>query len=266
MVEGCDGVVHLAATLHDVALMDHVNVTATAALVRAAERAGVRYFSHASSVVVYGSPRRRFVDETTELLDPYASMCRQYNAEPYMLEYARTKILGELAIRNCASRLRVDILRPTVVVDRHRILESGRWSMLRKLGAAYRRTQYIFAADAAAAVAHLVTRGLNSPPRAGGIEAFNICDDDCGTYRDILRAAYAATGNKRYKLIFDVPIAMDLAKDVVKYRTFAMRYPLGMLDISNARLKATGFAFPTGIRKAVNDVIADKCLASTDDC
>ena len=34
--------------------------------------------------------------------------------------------------------------------------------LFRKLAAAYRRTQYIYAPDAAAAVAHLVARGLSA--------------------------------------------------------------------------------------------------------
>ena len=252
LVAGCDAVVHLAAELADVSHMNRINVDATRALLIAAQASGVRYFGHASSIVVYGSPRRRTVDETTPLLDPYVSISRQYNAEPYMLEYARTKTLGELAIRNFQPSFNVDLYRPTIVVDLDRLLEAGGWTLIRKLGAAYRRTQYIYAADAAAAIAHLVSRGLSTDEPRQKIEALNICDQESGTYRDLLRAAYRTTGEPRYKLKIDIPYVLDFAKDVVKHHNITLRYPLGMLIFSNAKLLSTGFKFPTGIKSAVS--------------
>ena len=246
LVAGCDAVVHLAAELGKVSQMNCVNIDATRALLVAAQSGGVRYFGHASSIVVYGSPRRRTVDEATPLIDPYAPIVRQYNAEPYMLEYARTKTLGELAIRDCRPSINVDLYRPTVVADLDRLLEAGSWTLLRKLGAAYRRTQYIYAPDAASAVAHLVARGLSADRPQQKVEAFNICDQECGTFRELLATAYKATGDPQYKMRADIPFILDLAKDVVKYRNIVMRYPLGMLMFSNAKLLATGFKFPTG--------------------
>jgi nucleoside-diphosphate-sugar epimerase len=252
LVAGCDAVVHLAAELGKVSQMDRVNVDATRALLAAAHSGGVRYFGHASSIVVYGSPRRRAVDEATPLLDPHSSIARQYNAEPFMLEYARTKTLGELAIRDARPSFNVDLYRPTVVADLDRLLEAGSWTLLRKLGAAYRRTQYIYAPDAASAVAHLAARGLSAERPQQKVEAFNICDEECGTFRDLLAAAYEATGDPRYKIRADIPFVLDLAKDKVKYRNIVMRYPLGMLTFSNAKLLATGFKFPTGVKSALS--------------
>ena len=255
LVAGCDAVVHLAAELGKVSQMDRVNVDATRALLAAAQSGGVRYFGHASSIVVYGSPRRRTVDEATPLLDPYASIVRQYNAEPYMLEYARTKTLGELAIRDARPSFNVDLYRPTVVADLDRLLEAGSWTLLRKLGAAYRRTQYIYAPDAASAVAHLVARGLSAERPQQKVEAFNICDEECGTFRDLLATAYEATGDPRYKMRADIPFILDLVKDKLKYRNIVMRYPLGMLMFSNAKLLATGFKFPTGFKSALSHAV-----------
>ena len=255
LVVGCDAVVHLAAELGKVSQMNCVNVDASRALLAAAQSGGVRYFGHASSIVVYGSPRRRTVDEATPLLDPYASIGRQYNAERYMLEYARTKTLGELAIRDAGPSFNVDLYRPTVVADFDRLLEAGGWTLLRKLGAAYRRTQYIYAPDAASAVAHLVARGLSTERPQHKVEAFNICDQECGTFRDLLATAYEATGDPRYKVMADIPYILDLVKDKVKYRNIVMRYPLGMLIFSNAKLLATGFKFPTGFKSALSHAV-----------
>jgi nucleoside-diphosphate-sugar epimerase len=253
LVAGCDAVIHLAAELGDISRMTRVNVVATRALLAAAQAGGLRYFGHASSIVVYGSPLRRFVDEATPLLDPNASIARQYNAEPYMLEYARTKTLGELAIRDYRPSINVDLYRPTVVADLDRLLEAGRWTLFRKLAAAYRRTQYIYAPDAASAIAHLVARGLSVDRPQQKVEAFNISDQECGTYRDLLATAYRATGNPRYKLSVDVPLILDLANNVVKYHN--VRQPLGMLVISNAKLLATGFNFPTGFKSALSHAL-----------
>lgn len=256
LVEGCDAVVHLAAELRDASRMDRVNVEATRALLAAAQSGGARYFGYASSIVVYGSPRHRVVDESTPLLDPHAPMVRQYHAEPYMLQYARTKTLAEVGIRDFQPEISVDFYRAAAVADFDRFLEAGNWSYIRKFGAAYRCTQYIYTLDVAAAIAHLVTRSLSSKEDRPRIEAFNICDEDCGTFRDVLNAAYSATGDPRYKLGADLPIILDLAKDLVKYRNTVIRYPLGMLRFSNAKLIATGFRFPTGVKLALEQAIA----------
>ena len=42
-----------------------------------------------------------------------------------------------------------------------------------------------------------------------------------------------------------------MAKDFIRHRTLQLRYPLGMLTISNARLRATGFRFKTGFEAAL---------------
>jgi nucleoside-diphosphate-sugar epimerase len=256
LVEGCDAVVHLAAELSDVSCMEQVNVEATRILLAAAHLEGVRYFGHASSVVVYGSPRQRLVDETTPILNPRTSMVRQYHAEPYMLEYARTKTLAELAIRDLNLQINIDLYRPTVVVGLDRLLEASKWTFARKCVAAYRRTQYIYAPDAAAAIAHLVARGVKLDQGQARIEPFNVCDENCNTFRSLLNMAYKRTGDPRYRAWIDLPVIVDLAKDLMKYRNTTIRYPLGMLTFSNSKLAATGFRLPTGISSALEQAIA----------
>ncbi len=259
LVEGCDAVVHLAAQLSDASKMDRVNVEATRAIAAAAATGGVRYFGYASSIVVYGSPRSRDVDEETPLIDPSRPIARQYYAEPYMLRYARTKALGELALRELAPAMRVDLLRPTVVADLDRILESAEWSLARKILTLYRRTQYIFAPDAAAAITHLLMRGLNDSLH--GIEAYNICDESSGTFRRLYARAREVTGEPCFAAPFELPVVADMAKDFVRHRTLEIRYPLGMLKISNAKLRSTGFRFPTGFAAALELALADRVKA-----
>jgi len=113
------------------------------------------------------------------------------------------------------------------------------------------------ASDAAAAIAHLVERGLSPNWHRLQLEPFNISDDDCGTFRDVLSAAYEETGDTHYKLLTDLPVVLDLAKDLVKYPRTTVRYPLGMLTYCNAKLLATGFKFPsTSIKSALKQALA----------
>lgn len=254
LLEGCDAVVHLAASLSDVTTMDRLNVAVPRALAAAAQAAGVRYFGHASSIVVYGSPLRREVSEASPLIDPTRPIAGQYHAEPYMLEYARTKRLGEQALHDVQPAMCVDVYRPAVVVELGDMLQSADWSRARKIGALYRRTQYIYAADAVAAILHLLRRGLDSARR--GIEAYNVADHECGTFRQLHAEAWRQTGDARFHVPFDLPVVLDFGKDLVRHPGWPPRYPLGMLKVSNARLRATGFHFPMGFKAALAEALA----------
>ena len=248
--------IHLAAALDKPELMDAVNVEATRRLVAQSADQGIRYFGYASSIVVYGSPRSRLVDERSPRIAPYAPIASQYHAEPYMLEYARTKAAAEIAIEALNLPMIVDLYRPAVVVDDSDLLRAGNWSMARKIFASYRRTQFITAVDAAAAIVHLMERGLAIGGRTHApIEAYNLVDNNVGTYRALFAAAYQATGDARFKVILDVPVIMDFVKDFVRYRNVTLRYPLGMLRISAEKLLATGFVFPVGIDRAIGAAI-----------
>ena len=248
LVEGCVGVIHLAAAIHDVPAMERLNVEATRDLASAAARAGIRYFCHASSIVVYGSPRRRDVDEASPTIDLARPIVDQFRAEPYMLEYARTKKMSEEVLHDFTSAMHIDIVRPAVVADEEKFREVLGWSVPRKLLSLHRRTQYIHVKDVAAALVHLSGRGLAQP--AGAIDIFNICDAGVGTYRALL-VRLAAGGPDRLLANLWTPEVSDLLKDAVKHRSLAKRYPLGLLRLSNARLAATGFRAPIGYAQAV---------------
>jgi nucleoside-diphosphate-sugar epimerase len=256
LVEGCAGIVHLGAEIARPEFMDRVNVEATAALAKAAAAAGVRYFGYASSVVVYGAPHQADVDESTPRLDPRRSVRAQYYAEPAVVAYARSKTLTEEVLEEIAPPMRVEFWRPTVVAELGRLLESRDWSTVRKVLCLYRRTQYIFAPDAAAAIAHLTTRGLAQPPGAS-IEAFNICDEACGRYRDLFRVGFAHTGDRRFRAPpVELPYIADLIRNTRHGRRLALRHGLGSLNVSNARLRATGFTLPTGVPTAFKRALA----------
>ena len=256
-LSGCDAVVHLAAELHTTDLMDAVNVDATRRLALQAAQHGVRYFGYASSIVVYGSPRRRFVDESCPRLDPLVPLVSQYHAEPYMLQYARTKTAAEIALEQADVPTITDFYRPAVIVEPSDMLRAGDWSLPRKIFAGYRNTQFVTATDAAAAIGHLVHRGLEaSKQKRSRVEAYNVADETVLTFSSLFRTAYRATGNPKFKVALQVPVIMDIAKDFVYYRNKVLRYPLGMLTISPGKLLATGFVVPLGVERALSDAIA----------
>ena len=237
--------------------MDAVNVDAVRRLAAASCQSGVRYFGHASSIVVYGSPSVRSVSEDTPRLDPSAPMSRQYYAEPYMLDYARTKAAGEIVIEAQAPKMTVDFYRPSVVIEDADLLAAASWSRPRKIFAAYRQTQFIMATDAATAIVHLMERGLAAPlaPRRA-IEAYNIVDDEAGTYRSLLARAYKSTGDIRFKVGTEIPVLADIAKDFIRHRNPKLRYPLGMLEFSGRKLRNAGFVFPLGMNRAIDRAVA----------
>lgn len=69
LVQGCDGVIHLAAAQHEANVPDSyfrtVNVECTSNLLKASEDAGVRRFVYGSTIGVYGSARSSRLDEGT---------------------------------------------------------------------------------------------------------------------------------------------------------------------------------------------------------
>jgi nucleoside-diphosphate-sugar epimerase len=259
LLAGCDSVIHLAAALAQPEVMDAVNVEATRRLVAESCRQGIRYFGYASSIVVYGSPRERFVDEDTLRIDPFAPVASQYHAEPYMLEYARTKAAAEIAIEALNAPMVIDFYRPAVVVTDAELLLCRDWSLLRKLFASYRRTQFITAIDTAAAIVHLMERGLKIDRLIRApIEAYNIVEKRSLNYRSLFADAYQATGDARFRVVFDIPVVMDFVKDFVRYRNMTIRYPLGMLELSAEKLIATGFVFPIGIDRAIRRAVCGR--------
>lgn len=254
LVEGCAAVVHLAAALNKCEEMERLNVQTPLALAKAAAAAGVRYFGHASSIVVYGSPKAPVVTEETPRLDPRKPLGAQYRAEPYMLRYACTKVLGEQALEAADLRIRIDLLRPVVVADSARLLEIADWSFARKAMTLYRRTQYMASIDAAAALAHLAHRGLAGP--SSGVEAYNIAYERSATFRQLCAYVYQRNRDRRFAPMIEAPLLPDIAKDLLRFRTLEVRYPFGAMEVSAAKLHATGFRPPLGLEAALEQALA----------
>ncbi|MEO0550429.1 MAG: NAD(P)-dependent oxidoreductase [Pseudomonadota bacterium] len=263
LLSGCDAVLNFAAELNEQSAMESVNAIMPALLCAAAEKAGIVYFAHASSVVVYGSPKKRRVDEGTLLLDPHADIGKQYYADPHMREYARTKTLGEIAIAELRPNMVVDILRPSIIADEDRFLEARSWGTARRIMSLYRRTQYIAAADAASAILHLLKIGL-SGQRSPSIEAYNLSDESSATYLDLYKQAASMDVDPIWRKRFNIPLLLDMGKDFARFKRLQIRYPLGAMYVSNKKLRDTGFEFDASFNEHLRKVLLKLAAMQTD--
>ena len=248
VVDGCAAIVHLAAALGSAETMPAVNADATGKLAAAAEEAGVVAFCYISTVSVYGSPRRRDVDEQSPVVTTERVVPAEYLAMDYVREYARTKLLGEWLLRSAARTVRYTVLRPTVVVDVADIVAIREWSRVKRWLAAHRHAHHVYVADVADAIAWTVGRGLAGGRPAGGVDVFDLHDDAVPRPRhaDFLRDAYAATGDRRFRVL-PVPGVVDRVHDLIRFRTFSLRKPLWRMNFRSTALRRAGWRAPFGM-------------------
>ncbi|HEY2756635.1 MAG TPA: NAD(P)-dependent oxidoreductase [Pseudolabrys sp.] len=195
-LEGCDAVIHLAAEIADSSRMQRVNVEATRALARASERANVAVFCYTSSASVYGNSVSRLVTEQSPTLTPDKDIKSEYAAPDFLRTYGRTKLQGEIAIREEASAVDYIILRPTMVVDVDDVVQLGKLNPMRKNLTARRHAHYVYIVDVAQAIVWSVERALTRNESRAGVTIYNVAEDDFpeSSYEAILRKLRASTG------------------------------------------------------------------------
>ncbi|AXK67443.1 GMC oxidoreductase [Burkholderia sp. IDO3] len=233
LVDGVTAVVHLAAGLPGTPDLETINVANLERFAQACIRRGVGYFGHASSMVVYGSPRHRLVDETAPLLDMTRPIEKQYFEAPEMRDYARSKRIGEDILSRCSASMHVDLYRIALAQQPGYLEASLRWSRTKRLFALYRNSHYISPHNVARAIVHLLRRSIDSAKR-DGIDAFNIADTHSPTYEEVYRRA----GRKP---IVHVPLLADVAKSLAVGKTVKKRYPMGFYRLDDSKLRSTGF-------------------------
>jgi choline dehydrogenase-like flavoprotein/nucleoside-diphosphate-sugar epimerase len=248
LVTGCSAVVHLAAEMTNPDHMQTVNVDGTRALAEAAERAGVRAFVYASSVAVYGSGLRRDMLEDAPVLTPDRDVRSEYWAVDQLRAYGRTKLGGELAIREAAASVRYVVFRPTVVVDIDDVIAIRDWGKVKRNLAAHRHAHHVYVRDVADAFSWAVARGLAGTTAPGSVETYNLGEDEFvePTHADFMRKAYTVNGNARFHAI-TVPWPVDWVRDALKFRSLPLRNPLWRMRFPSGRLHAAGWRPPFGM-------------------
>jgi choline dehydrogenase-like flavoprotein/nucleoside-diphosphate-sugar epimerase len=251
LVDGCTAVLHLGAELGKMARMAKVNAEATGSLALAAERAGIAAFCYTSTVSVYGSGRARTMDEDAPLLTHERDVSAEYLAMDYVRAYGRTKLAGELALREAAAATRYVVLRPTVVVDVAGLVAIRDWSLVKRVLAAHRHAHHVFVRDVSAAIIWSMERGLAGHGEPGSVETFNVGEDGFAepTHTHFLRKAFATSGDPRFR-VPRAPGVLDLLHDLVRFRRVTLRRPLWRMRFPDDRLRAAGFRHPFGMAHA----------------
>ncbi|MFL9907838.1 GMC oxidoreductase [Paraburkholderia sp. RL17-337-BIB-A] len=233
LVEGVTAVIHLAASLPGMPHMLTTNVTNLERLAAACVRNGVKYFGQASSMVVYGSPCRRLVAESTPLIDVNLPLQKQYFAARAMREYARSKRLGEEILGNYSNRMHVDLYRIALAQKSGYLEQSLNWSRKKRFFVLYRNSHFISTGNVARAITHLLRVSAKNDYQTGA-EAFNVADTNSPTYSEFYRHAGLNPG-------IHLPLLFDVLKDFAVGRSFFTRYPMGFFRLDNSKLRSTGF-------------------------
>jgi choline dehydrogenase-like flavoprotein/nucleoside-diphosphate-sugar epimerase len=251
LVAGCDAVLHLAAEIGKMERMRRVNLEATGLLAEAAERVGAKAFCYTSSVAIYGSGLKRMMREDAPVLTVDHDIRSEYWALDYVRTYGRTKLGGELALRQKAKTVRYVVLRPTVVVDVPDIIAIRDWSRVKRALAAHRHAHHIYAHDVSDAIIWSMERAIAGAAAPGSIETFNLSEDEFPepTHADFMRKAFVVSGDPRFRIV-RVPWMADWMHDFLRFRTLPLRNPLWRMRFPNDRLRAAGYRLRFGMAHA----------------
>jgi hypothetical protein len=162
-------------------------------------------------------------------------------------------MLGEVALREVARDATYVILRPTAISTLEDVLVTSTWSLPTKIWRGYRHSHRIFMDDVVHAIQYFLAEALSGRVHhPGRLEAYNLSNDDVPgySYGAVLRAAYAKTGRREFWCPMDAPGWLDVVKDLIKFRSTRLRYPIGMLYFSPEKLYATGYRHKLGVKEA----------------
>jgi len=234
---------HCAAELNSEDLMWDVNVEGTRNLIIAAEKAGIGYFCHLSSVGVIGRTDQAWVDESCE--------CNPRNL------YERSKWEAEKIVAQGINGCRVVILRPTNVVDEKnlgilRLLIHGGPKVRLKVrlqGNEY--THLIHAQDVAAAALYFVSHPFEKP------ECFFVSYDDepLNCFAGVWAICEAIRNDGKESGEFHVPWSAPVWVPHLIRTILRGKSNKGDVRYSAKKLLSTRFQFPLGFIGALQHII-----------
>jgi nucleoside-diphosphate-sugar epimerase len=254
VLQDCVAVIHLAAEITEIERMQRSNVAATRVLAVASERADVKFFCYTSSVSAYGSSRRRLVAEDSPVLTSDHDVPGEYWGSESLRCYGRTKLQGELAIRDAARNGEYVILRPTVVVDVQDLVKLGDWKKAKKRLLGARHAHHIYVRDVADAILWFMERSLGHEQPSPGVETFNLSEDDTpiSSYGELFKSTYEATSDARWEAP-PVPWPVEWLYTILSSRRLILRHPFGRVIFSNHKLRETGYIFRFGMSRTITD-------------
>lgn len=235
---------HCAAELNSEDLMWDVNVEGTRNLVRAAEKAGIGYFCHLSSVGVIGRTDQAWVDESCE--------CNPQNL------YEQSKWEAEKIVAQGINGCHVVILRPTNVFDEENLgilrllIHGGSKVRLKVLLQGNECTHLIHAQDVAAAALHFVAHPFEKP------ECFFVsCDDEpLNCFAGVWAICEAIRNDGKESGEFHVPWSAPVWVPHLIRTILRGKGNRGDVRYSAKKLlSTTGFKFPLGFRESLQRVM-----------
>jgi nucleoside-diphosphate-sugar epimerase len=260
VLEGVSHVLHFGAELWNTETMEKINSDATGALVAAAEAAGIQYFCYTSSICVYGSSKTLRVTEDTKLMPIENPGRRDYMDKDFLIEYARTKLLGEEKIRSGAAKCNYVIFRPTEITWEKDILKPLKWSLLTRIWRGGRHCHQVYYKDVMNAIIFFLLRSVHPEYAAsqGKIEVYNLSDDDApdSRYADFMKTAWEETRDSRFRIPFAAPLWMEYLKEHLKWKIWTHCFPLGIVYVDPAKLYSTGYQHEHGLAEARRNAIS----------
>lgn len=259
-MEGCVAIVNLAAVHRDdvrpLSKYDEVNVDGARNVCLVAEKLGITDIVFTSSVAVYGLPVGVPNEETAP--NPFN-------------KYGETKLAAEEIYcawqKRDSTHRRLETVRPTVVFglgnrgNVYNLLSQLTRPWLVMIGRGENRKSMAFVQNVASFLAFLL-QADHSP----GSYLYNYCDTPTYDMNGLLRDARKALGHSPKPSIvlpYSVGIAIGTVFDIVA-RILDARFPISKVrvqkfcastEFSSARMLATGFVPPVGIRDALLDTI-----------
>lgn len=264
LVAGVDAVIHLAGETVNAERMLAVNQRATEQLATAAASAGISAFCYISSVAVYGSGVQQVMSEEAPVLTHDRDVPSEYWTQDDRRVYGRTKLAGEMALRNAAPSFGCVIMRPTLVVDETHLPAIADRGAIKKALTAHRHAHHVYVGDVSDALIWAMERILAGDVPRGEVETYNLSEDDHPGPRhaDFLAKAYQATGDRRFRTIV-APSIFDRLHELQKFRGFPLRNPFWRMRFPNDRLRAAGYRFRFGMQEAERRALASLTSAGS---
>ena len=250
LVRGCLVTIHLAVEMASPAKMWKTNVTSTGLLAAACERQSVAVFCYMSSISVYGSALTKNISETSPVISSSVDLRSEYLAIPQTRAYGRSKMGGELAIRNTAASTRYLIVRPSVVVNLEDVIHIRSLNVFKRMVVAHRVTHHIYVGDVSDIVIWLIERTLASKASRGSIQVYNLSDNSASdlTFSQFMGSAFRVCGDRRFR-VYELPSWFDRLYDFFKARTLTKRKSFWQMRFDNKKLIDTNYKFRFGMNK-----------------
>jgi nucleoside-diphosphate-sugar epimerase len=237
---------HCAAEFRDESKMWDINVRGTERLFKWAERMGIKYFCHLSSVGVIGHTDIKLADELTP--------CNPQNP------YEKSKWAAEELVKRGINGCKVIILRPTYVIDERRIgiLSMPQDHSFIDLCKVFIKggecAHIIHAEDVAAAALYFISFQIKAP------ECYIVsCDHEPLNTVAGVWALYKAIYNKKaMDSLFPIP-HLPLIIPYYLRKIIRGRSNMGDVRYSSNKLMGTGFIFKLGLIGAIRRIASVQC-------